>query len=63
MAGYKKTGGFGDLEDFEREAFVKLEGVTKVYHMGEIDIHAVDGMDFEIAKGEFLVISLLLALL
>ena len=44
------------LEDFEREAFVKLEGVTKVYHMGEIDIHAVDGIDFEIAKGEFVVI-------
>ncbi len=38
------------------EAFVKLENVTKVYHMGEVDIHAVDGIDFEIQKGEFVVI-------
>ncbi len=38
------------------EAFVKLENVTKVYHMGEIEIHAVDGIDFEIMRGEFVVI-------
>ncbi len=38
------------------EAFVKLENVTKIYHMGEVDIHAVDGIDFEIQKGEFVVI-------
>ncbi len=38
------------------EAFVKLENVTKIYHMGEVDIHAVDGIDFEIKKGEFVVI-------
>ena len=37
-------------------AFVKLENVTKVYHLGEIDIHAADGIDFEIMKGEFVVI-------
>lgn len=39
-----------------QEAFVKLENVTKVYHMGEVEIHAVDGIDFEINKGEFVVI-------
>ena len=38
------------------EAYVKLEHVTKVYHMGEIEIHAADGIDFEIGKGEFVVI-------
>ncbi len=38
------------------ETFVRLENVTKVYHMGEVDIHAVDGIDFEIQKGEFVVI-------
>ena len=38
------------------EAYVKLENVTKVYHMGEIEIHAADGIDFEIMKGEFVVI-------
>ena len=38
------------------EAYVKLEHVTKVYHMGEIEIHAAAGIDFEIGKGEFVVV-------
>lgn len=38
------------------EAYVKLEQVTKIYKMGEVEIHAVDGIDFEIMKGEFVVI-------
>lgn len=52
--------GAGGTQDSEgqqlSEAFVKLENVTKVYHMGEVDIHAVDGINFEIKKGEFVVI-------
>ena len=28
-----------------QDAFVKLERVTKVYRMGEVEIHAVDGID------------------
>lgn len=39
-----------------QEGYVKLEHVTKVYRMGEVEIHAVDGIDFEINKGEFVVI-------
>ena len=38
------------------EHFVELRGVRKVYHMGEVEITAVDGIDFEIEKGEFAVI-------
>ena len=38
------------------EAYVKLENVTKIYRMGEIEIRAADGIDFEIMKGEFVVI-------
>lgn len=38
------------------DAFVKLENITKVYHMGEVEIRAVDGIDFSIQKGEFVVI-------
>ena len=33
------------------EAYVKLENVTKVYHMGEVEIHAGAGMNFESMKG------------
>ncbi|MDD3220980.1 MAG: ABC transporter ATP-binding protein [Clostridia bacterium] len=38
------------------DAYVKLENVTKIYQMGEIEIRAADGIDFEIMKGEFVVI-------
>ncbi len=38
------------------EAYVKLENVTKIYRMGVIEIRAADGIDFEIMKGEFVVI-------
>ena len=38
------------------DAYVKLEAVTKVYRMGEIEIRAADGINFEIMKGEFVVI-------
>ena len=38
------------------DAFVALKDVTKIYRMGEVEIRAVDGIDFEINKGEFVVI-------
>lgn len=36
--------------------FVTLKDVRKIYKMGEVEIRAVDGVDFEIEKGEFAVI-------
>ena len=38
------------------DTFVKFENITKIYHMGEVEIRAVDGIDFSIQKGEFVVI-------
>lgn len=38
------------------EAFVRLEDVRKTYRMGEVEIHAADGVSFEINKGEFAVV-------
>ena len=38
------------------KVFVKCENVTKEYKSGELSIKAVDGMNFEINKGEFVVI-------
>lgn len=37
-------------------AFVELQDVKKSYQMGDVTIHASDGMSFEIEKGEFAVI-------
>lgn len=38
------------------ENLVELKDVKKTYQMGEVKIHAVDGVSFEIKKGEFVVI-------
>lgn len=38
------------------ENFVQLQDVSKIYHMGEVEIRAVDGIEFSISKGEFVVI-------
>lgn len=38
------------------DAFVRLKDVTKIYKMGEVEIKAVDGIDFSVQKGEFVVI-------
>jgi putative ABC transport system ATP-binding protein len=33
----------------------EARGITKVYHMGEIDVHALRGIDLDLAEGEFVV--------
>lgn len=38
------------------QKLVQMIGVEKVYPMGEVTIKAVDGVEFEILKGEFVVI-------
>lgn len=38
------------------ENFVELQRITKIYKMGEVEIRAVDGIDFTIKKGELVVI-------
>ena len=37
-------------------AYVAIKNVTKVYQMGEVLIKACDGIDFEIEKGQFVII-------
>jgi predicted ABC-type transport system involved in lysophospholipase L1 biosynthesis ATPase subunit len=31
-------------------------GITKVYHMGEVDVHALRGVDLDLAGSEFIVL-------
>ena len=38
-------------------AYISFKNVEKIYHVVEIDIHALAGVDFEIEKGEFVVIA------
>ena len=37
-------------------SYITFEQVKKTYQMGEVTIHAVDGVDFSIEKGEFAII-------
>lgn len=36
--------------------FIEVEGLSKVYHVGEVDIRAADNVEFFVEKGEFVVI-------
>lgn len=38
------------------EPILKITGVTKEYYMGEVVVKALSGIDFELYKGEFVVI-------
>ena len=37
-------------------SYIEFRDVSKIYRMGEVDIRALDGVTFEIEKGEFVVI-------
>lgn len=37
---------------------VQLEHVSKVYRMGRVDVYALRELDFEVDRGEFVVILL-----
>ena len=37
-------------------SFVEFQNVGKIYHMGEVDIEALRGVNFSIEKGEFCVV-------
>ncbi len=38
-------------------SYLEFRNVTKVYHVGEVDIQALAGVDFSVDKGEFVVIA------
>ena len=39
-----------------QNSYVKLDKVSKIYKMGEVEIRAVDNISFEISTGEFVVV-------
>lgn len=53
---YDKYNIDSERQAYSMENFVSLKNVSKIYQMGEVEIRAVDGIDFDIAKGEFVVI-------
>src|SRR5512135_1571741 len=37
-------------------AVFQARGITKIYHMGEVDVHALRGIDLDLYAGEFMVL-------
>ena len=35
---------------------IEIRALTKVYHVGDVDVHALRGVDLSVAKGEFLAV-------
>ncbi|MCB0340955.1 MAG: ABC transporter ATP-binding protein [Pseudobdellovibrionaceae bacterium] len=44
------------LSSAPREFLLRGQGLTKVYHMGEVKVHALQGVDIELFPGEFVVL-------
>jgi putative ABC transport system ATP-binding protein len=38
------------------EPIIQVQGLTKVYHVGDVEVNALRGIDLEIARGEFVAI-------
>jgi putative ABC transport system ATP-binding protein len=49
-----KNGALKDAGAGERKAVIDVRGITKVYTMGDIEVHALRGVDLKIYEGEFL---------
>ena len=43
-------------EAAQRSAVFQVRGLTKIYHMGEVEVHALREMDLDLYSGEFVVI-------
>src|SRR5262249_17831092 len=39
-----------------QNAVYRARGITKIYHMGEVDVHALRGVDLDLFEGEFVVL-------
>ncbi len=46
----------GETGSFRSEAVIRVSSLYKIYHVGETSVRALNGVDFEINRGEFVAI-------
>ena len=46
----------GETGRFRSEAVIRVSSLYKIYHVGETSVRALNGVDFEINRGEFVAI-------
>jgi putative ABC transport system ATP-binding protein len=39
-----------------KDSIIRVQKLTKTYHVGDVDVHALQGVDLEVAKGEFIAV-------
>ena len=44
------------LAPIENAPIIQVRNLTKTFHVGEVDVHALQGIDLQVARGEFLAI-------
>ena len=44
------------LAEAKLEPIIRVRGLTKVYHVGDVEVHALRGIDLDIQRGEFVAI-------
>ncbi len=52
----KSQGNGGSSASVNSPPVFRTSGLTKIYRMGEVEVHAIRGVDLEFAKGEFAVL-------
>jgi putative ABC transport system ATP-binding protein len=51
-----RAAGRADGGDSVPQPVIEIRGLTKVYHLGEVDVRALDGVDLTVEEGDFIAI-------
>lgn len=46
----------GDTSQLSTPEIIRVRNLTKTYHVGDVDVHALRGVDLDVARGEFLAV-------